>query len=520
MRCKRTNGVQVPIKRKPVRDLRVGGCRIRSRDPATASFLVWAALLFAIGGCGGNEESSRPVQTLDRVPLGTVQWKTWADRTIAREVDKPLLIYLYNRRSIWCHRLAAGSLSDPTIEREIRRVTVPVAVDVDARPDLAERFSLGAWPSLAVYDLDRGWVTGTTYIESDDLEDLLRRVSIHYDVSGRKEDLERARRKLRERRRQPTPSPVKPTSDLYDLFVETAASQLDEPGVSPATMVLLAEAGRVVAPEAFFDRVLLREDGLFSAGRRSVDGALIDDEVTLAQNAALLSAAVELWRLTDEPQWADRARALAVGIEGLARRDGRGPYLAAGLAGFVTPDSVFSPSLHGEGGHPSDDRMILRWNASAVSALIGAEAVLSTRTTWRPLLDRVLSRFDGSGRPTEDPDLLADAAMTTRAALDAYEATGERAYRLAAVRLIERAWNHYLAPSDPDEPLRIEPWHSAADRGEPGVLAVTAAVLVRLEEFRERAERVLSVWVPRTIEQASGAGTLGLALRAFMEAGP
>ena len=202
---------------------------------APVALTLATGLLLSLAGCNSDGRQT-VVPRLSAVPLGTVPWGAWEDKAEAN--DKPILLYLYNRRSFWCHALASRVLSDPQVVREIRRVTHPVAVDATERPDLFERYGLGTWPSLAVINPHRGWITGTQYIDSDDLGRLMRRVHLLYDIPDRMEDIERSRNRLVARSR-PTPLPLDVVDEgVLRTFMDSVRSQIAN-ATSPSAEILL-----------------------------------------------------------------------------------------------------------------------------------------------------------------------------------------------------------------------------------------------------------------------------------------
>ena len=508
------------------------GHRIRSRFRAAA--FTYSRVAHRLSGCLAllvlccctQDTLPRADRVrLETVPLGSVPWRAWRDRPNAD--GKPILLYQYNRRSYWCHRLAAEVLNDPLIVREITRVTFPIAVDATMRPDLFEEYGLGGWPSLAVVDPNRGWITGTRYIEADDLEDLMRRLHTIYDVPGRLDDVERARSRLNARRKS-APAPLDSVTVLtLQAFTEHMTEQVHRTVPSEETVLLLWQSGRIDSSvvERVFDPGLENDEGLYVAGRITPDGVLRGEEVTLSRNAALLMAAAGIATETGEEVWQDRAQRLADSIEAaLGITDDDGPYYAAGVAGFLTEGSEFSPSLYGDGTRPLDARWIPRWNAQAVSAMIFAQragVVVSRR--WREVADRLAERYGPDGAPADGGELLADAALTARALLDVHDLDSSTDHLTVCERIVNRAWEIFLEPqAGVAGRIRVEDDQTALDRHEPGAIAVLAESLVRLgdltgrEEYLDRAERILAAWVPRSQGQAAGAGALGRALALFV----
>ena len=482
-------------------------------------------LLLSLAGCNSDGRQT-VVPRLSAVPLGTVPWGAWEDKAEAN--DKPILLYLYNRRSFWCHALASRVLTDPQVVREIRRVTHPVAVDATERPDLFERYGLGTWPSLAVIDPHRGWITGTRYIDSDDLGRLMRRVHLLYDIPDRMEDVERSRNRLAARSR-PTPLPLDVVDEgVLRTFTDSVQSQIAN-ATSPSAEILLflERLGALDTPEIdrVYDERQVNEQGLFSVGLVTEDGVLKDEEMTLTHNVALLMTAAVLASRSGDDAWRHRAQGLLDAVERvLGVEDETGPYFAAGLAGFVTPDSVFAPSLYGEGSRPVDARWIPRWNAQAVSATVHAMEIGLNASTdrWSRVTERLVAGYDERGAPVDRAETLADAALIARALLDVDRLDSGRGLQRIAERILNRAWATFVAPDGEGDRIRAGEDQSSLDRHEPGAIGVLAECLIRLAEetdnpvYASRAGQLLAVWVPRSLNDSAHAGSLAGALRLFV----
>jgi len=158
----------------------------------------------------------QPTKEAKRVPDlqplngGDINWHVWADRDSARRVNKPILLFLYSQRSFWCRDMAARCFSDRELVQEIERITFPVWVDADKHPDVFERFSLGGLPTVAFLKPDEAWITGGTYLDPEDLANLVRRVSFPFANPKRMDALEEQRTELLRRARRPQEARCRP----------------------------------------------------------------------------------------------------------------------------------------------------------------------------------------------------------------------------------------------------------------------------------------------------------------------
>src|SRR5258708_6485553 len=72
-----------------------------------------------------------------------VAWQGWTKETFdrARAQKRYLLVDCSAEWCHWCHVMDDTTYQDPRVLEVIERRFVPVKVDIDARPDLAERYA-------------------------------------------------------------------------------------------------------------------------------------------------------------------------------------------------------------------------------------------------------------------------------------------------------------------------------------------------------------------------------------------
>jgi hypothetical protein len=146
-----------------------------------------------------------------------------------------------------------------------------------------------------------------------------------------------------------------------------------------------------------------------------------------------------------------------------------------------------------------DNTIYTGWSAMMASAMLEAGAFLD-----RPELDRhALLTLDRLFRDAADPaggvrhavggaigGLLEDQVHLAAAALDAFEATGDRAWRDRAVELMDRVWDDFRAPEGGlrdrretgGEGFLPQPITPAVDAPTPSPNGVAGLVLARLAE--------------------------------------
>lgn len=171
------------------------------------------ALLLATS-CAGTQPTTAPAALTPAA--ATFTWHEWtADSfaTAARE-RRILLINVAASWCHWCHVMDHETYADPTVAALLRDHFLPIRVDSDARPDLAERYADWGWPATAVLTSDAVPVLELRgYQDPAEFAALLRSLI----ADQQRGDL---------RGRKPAPAPVARDTDLVALR-KAAEAQLD-----------------------------------------------------------------------------------------------------------------------------------------------------------------------------------------------------------------------------------------------------------------------------------------------------
>ena len=429
-----------------------------------------------------------------------------------------MLLFFYTQRSVWCRDLAARCFENSEIARAIARYTLPIWVDADQRPDLFERFGLGGVPSLSFLTPDGQWITGSTYLDPEDMIDLLRWVQILYDNPDRLVRLEEQRVELTRRselKKKKNPRPrIKPSAALLHRVRDSLKSVVKsgfDPG--PEGLLALAEAG-IDSPLINFAHSARRDtDGVYVLGVLTHRGPVIDAEKHMAVNAQLLRAFAQV----------NLSRDLADAVLEQFAVSGD-VLLGAGLAGFR--DST--------GNVLRDAKIYSGWNALAVSGLCAAfgeteEARFSDAA--RRIFEAVKTRFVredslfAHAQSLNTPRFLLDQVLIIRAALDLYEVQKREADLLFARARADRVMTVFADSSGalrdrmPEGDVALSP---AVDRWLPSGNGVAAQVFMRLfmhtqmPRYRDRAEAILTALIGPNIDRIGYAGALNRALALFV----
>ncbi|MFL5512443.1 MAG: thioredoxin domain-containing protein [Gemmatimonadales bacterium] len=164
------------------------------------------------------------------------------------------------------------------------------------------------------------------------------------------------------------------------------------------------------------------------------------------------------------------------------------------------------------------------WNAMMASAMLRAGAVLADEwATGHALLtlQRIRQENESPDAVAHTPGgvsgLLDDQVQTSAAALDAYEATGDREWLDWSLRIMERVWSEYwdreegglfdTASGRSDQagllPARAKPVQDTptpSPNGVAGVVALRLHALTGRPEWQERATAILAAFAGRAAE--------------------
>ena len=500
-------------------------------------FQILVIVIVALCSVSCNDQVQVIVPTRDEITemgQGGVPWLDPERSETWEKGAKPYYLFFVNTRSFWSRKMVQETFTIPEIIGEIGILTRPVWIDADLRPDLVDRFSLGAIPSVAILTPDKRWVTGTTFMEQEDMTALLRRIRIWHDIPDRQADLERERGRLLKRR------PYAPAEFVRDRNPEDLISILiDSLRVSDVRIrsgevqILLDDRGHQDQTRAWLDthtdKRLLNDQGIFVTDLRSTDGKIRDEMTSLGRNAGLLYTIAWFAHKKAEPILQKESYRLAQALVA-SLHDQEKRRFFAGTADFSFTDST--KVIRHIAGSPGllDGRTITAWNALMVSALnqvlLGQpddDLAQIMKTTLDQLLsdcvhkDVVYRTPERQNRPTLD-----DAAHLVRACLDYSEFSDDDFYAIRARELSLRAL--YLSdgiPSTDSGVLEGDQDLIGADGDYGSAAGVFAQSLVRLskradgETFRARALRICRDAIARDIERLPRLGAVGRALLLF-----
>jgi uncharacterized protein len=93
-----------------------------------------------------------------------IPWLSWSTEAFRRAHNRvrPVLLSIVTRWSAACAEMEANVFVQPFIAMLVKELSVPVRVDADERPDIAERYGLGGWPTTVWLTPDGEMLSGGT----------------------------------------------------------------------------------------------------------------------------------------------------------------------------------------------------------------------------------------------------------------------------------------------------------------------------------------------------------------------
>ncbi|CAN5862796.1 DUF255 domain-containing protein [soil metagenome] len=455
--------------------------------------------------------------------LHGVAWLPWGADAFARAHTerKPILLSIVAPWSIGCREMDRVSYGDAALAASINAACVPVRVDADHRPDIADRYDFGGLPATVFLSAGGRILGGGTFVPLERLRSALERVArvVHPPETVDHLMPEEAGRDVTD-------------ASLVDLVFET----FDEvhagfggapkfPHVAPVRLALdlYAETGDLLMLErasrtldamgwgGLYDE---REGGFFRCASEA-DWSGAQPEKLLPANAVLLDLYVYAGTVVSNERWFARAVDLVHFIEQkLIAANG-----AWRLSACAEPGRQFSDS-----------------NAVTASAMLHAARVFDDEALGKRALDALERVLLSSYKPGQGVahsaagvrGLLTDQVTMATASLDAWESTGNVVYRMMAEELMhfairtmrdEKAGGFFdRATGDEEADLGL-----LATRVTPFVLNCEAAIVLRRladavddQEFARHAAGALEAVGGRAVSHGPLAAHYLIARRAVL----
>jgi uncharacterized protein YyaL (SSP411 family) len=99
-----------------------------------------------------------PLLGLTVAPAEEIRWQPWSDSVFsqAKQQGRFVLLDLGTGWCHWCHVMEEVTYADPAVIKLIQSHYLPVRVDADSRPDLANRYEDYGWPATVVFNAGGG----------------------------------------------------------------------------------------------------------------------------------------------------------------------------------------------------------------------------------------------------------------------------------------------------------------------------------------------------------------------------
>ena len=397
--------------------------------------------------------------------MATVRWLPWTIDAFARARDeaRPILLSIVTPWSEACAEMDRTTYADAGIAAAIADDFVPVRVDADRRPDIADRYGLDVWPTTAFLTADGAMITGGLFMPADRMLAALAQVRDAF-ISRRDELLD-----SREHWRAAEPAPPHPVSSapVSDAELEALVFEsFDEahggfggapkfPLTAPLALALELFEGSRDARLAQIVQTSLdgmgwgplydESDGGFYRCAGEPDWSAPQPEKLLETNAALLRLYLDAADILRVTRYRDRAAGTLRFVQ---------TWLADPVDGGWTVSRSATPGPGGASAGPQGhgDVFYAGWNAAMAGAALRASLSFDDKGLGEFALKSLERVLIGCYRPGagvahcyEPPHgasvrgLLDDQMAMADAQLDAYEATGNIVYEMMAQELAHYA---------------------------------------------------------------------------------
>ena len=434
---------------------RRGISRVRSAMSTRRPLVVCSAIIAALASCLGergpftNRMAQSGTSYLVRAARQPVRWQPWGRDAFALAVtlDRPVLLYIGSDLCRWCAQSDRDIYMNSEIGAIINSLFVPVRVDRNERPDVAQRYQvaiehlagLHGWPLTVFLTADGSAFFGGTYFPADD------------PITGRglKQLLPEIARRYHDER---------PTIDQQAVLLRQlvrASGGETRAALRPA----LVQRGLAVIRRQLEDAVRSRTTNasvthieatalLFSgdSSARAVAGQalelMLDSTAALASEdpprlvrAALATTLAKAWRVTGDARYRERGRPVLRDLmNDLTDADQRSPRGAvfADQEAYVLEHVLRAAGIFG-------DSMVARRAIHGLASLL-QRAYARTSGVRHVIASAPQDRASGSPATL---GLLQDQVQVATACLAAHEITGDTQYLGIArdlAALIDRAY--------------------------------------------------------------------------------
>lgn len=387
-------------------------------------------------------------------PNSRVKWRPWSAASFAEAEDRdiPIALFLGASWSGLSRMVNDEVFRDRSLSRELNRRSIPIRVDAERRPDVADRYTFSGWPTVAFLTPGGDVIACATGMEAGELLAMARRINglwrknrqdLLFHSQGQRRDLlwcelDTGRRSALGRRR---------ADEVIERLLK-ARLGFDSYPNHPA-IELFIRASRRGRPE-LLDIAVTALDTLLEEAYDHRRGGIVSPAKVkaLAANAAACSNLFLAYRVTRDDRYIDAAMQTLSFID---------DHLSTGDGGFRSFERRVDK---GNGRVVSEVGTRASTDACAITVCALIDAHLATRQeryleraliTLDYLWSRFFEPFRGMAHYLDDegkPRLfgrLEDQAWAMLAFIKAWLATGERGHTIRAHELFDIARDQTLS---------------------------------------------------------------------------
>ena len=414
---------------------------------------------------------------------GLVDWREWSTEAFADAKAQDKLVLL-DIGAVWCHwchvmddgipgdPVHRGTYSDPEVLALIEEHFIPIKVDNDRRPDINARYNMGGWPTTAFLTPEGDTLYGRTYVPPNEMRDLLEYIAGLYSTERGQIDQQTVQMRAdRTASEQDETLPGDLDASIVSGVLETIKRSFDfvyggfgkqpkfpHPAVLALVLEQFAATGdvelKVIAEKTlrgmdsggmydryaggFFRYSTTRDWSIPHFEKMLEDNAKLTDAYALAAVVLADDSSMETVRSAHRWLLTDMFDAQTKTFAGSQDADEEERYYGKPLDVRATMPTPYI-----------DRTVYTNWNALTVSSLARrymltgeTEVLTAARDTFAFLVREMsipgesgalsLRHYFVDGRAEGGPGLIGDQVDFVAAALDLYEATGDRPYLGAA----------------------------------------------------------------------------------------
>ncbi len=445
-------------------------------------------VILAVTACHSAEDNSAQLSATSS-GNSQVTWSNWDKTAFARAASDSKLVFLY-LTTPWCVPCAEVErdlFTNDTISAILNNRFVAIRVDGDRFPNVAERYSLGGYPSCVILTPDLRLLGGTVRVPADSMQLLLERVDDTWQHTPIIAEMQAARLDSIFRQSASARKAQRPSDELIRFTERVVAHYYDStyggfgnqpkfplPEVNEFAFMATAPEGGPLFKNEITHTLLAQQKlldpvwGGFYRSAAFADWSSPSHEKLLTDNALLLSNYLDAFLYSKDSTYKEVAEKIVGYLDEFLRTDrGWGFYNSqAGVVvrnnEFIDPRDYFARNDGGRrelGLSAVQPEIYTAANSYAVSAYLKAGRILRRQelidyavTTLDSLRARGL-QDDGLllHRPInsmpDDPKILADQIAAISAHLDAYETTGDQRHLTDAQVLSKATYERFLDPS-------------------------------------------------------------------------